>query len=93
MGCSGLGREVQPGHFDFFFSPLLCLFGFLEKDCKKRLAHGLHGETEPLESWAQKLPPAAAAVSLQLFMLQMDKRLLAQGRGSALSVQVEICSL
>lgn len=63
--------------------------------CKKRSVHGLHGETEPLESWAQILAAAAAAVSLQLFMLQMDETVVSagQGRGSALLVQVPICSL
>lgn len=89
----GWGGKSILGTLTFFFS-LLCLLGFLEKGCKKRSAHGLHGETELLESWAQNLPPAAA-VSLQLFMLQMDKMVVSagQGRGSALSVQVAICSL
>lgn len=95
MGSSGLGREVHPGHLDFFFS-ILCLLGYLKKGCKKRSVHGLHGETEPLEIWAQILSPAAAAAaSLQLFMLQMDETVVSagQGRGSALLMQVPICSL
>lgn len=80
MGYFGLGREVHPGHFDFFFffSPTLSAW-FLEKGCEKRSAQGLHGETELLESWAQNLPPAAADVSLQLFMLQMDKMVVSTG--------------
>lgn len=92
MGCSGLGREVHPGHVDFFF-PILCLLGYLEKGCKKRSVHGLCAETELLESWAQILSPAV--VSLQLFMLQMDETVVSagQGRGSALLVQGPICSL
>lgn len=91
---AGLGREVHPGHLDFFFFfAILCLLGYLEKGCKKRWVHGLCGETELLESWAQILSPAA--VSLQLFMLQMDETVVSagQGRGSALLVQVPICSL
>lgn len=64
--------------FFFFFSPTLSAW-FLEKGCEKRSAQGLHGETELLESWAQNLPPAAADVSLQLFMLQMDKMVVSTG--------------
>lgn len=79
MGYFGLGREVHPGHFDFFFFFPTLSSCFLEKGCKKRSAHGLHGETELLESWAQNLPPAAADVSLQLFMLQMDKMVVSTG--------------
>lgn len=85
-GCSGLGRDVHPGYFGFFsFSSHLCLLTTLEKGCKRRSAHGLHGETELLESWAQNLPPAAADVSLQLFMLQMDKMVVSTGQGKRLS--------
>lgn len=92
---AGLGWEGKfiLGTFFFFFFILLCLLGCLEKGCKKRSVHGLYGETEPLESWAQILSPAAGGVSLQLFMFQMDETDVSaeQGRGSALLVQVPIC--
>lgn len=95
MGCHGLGREVHRGHLDFFFFSILCLLGYLENGCKKRSVPGLPSATELLESWAQILSPAAVAVSLQLFMLQMDGTVVSagQGRGSALLMQVPICSL
>lgn len=54
MGYSGLWREVHPGHFDFFFFFFPLFFCLpLEKGCKSRSGHGLHGETGLLESWAQ----------------------------------------
>lgn len=88
MGCSGLGREVHPGHLAFFFF-ILYMLVYLEKGYKKRSVHGLCGETELLESWAHILSPAA--VSSQLFMLQMDETVVSagQGRGSALLMQYQ----
>lgn len=64
---------------------------------KRVLKRGQHMDCmvkQLLESWTQNRPPAAAAVSLQLFMLQMDKMVVSagHGRGSAVSVQVAICS-
>lgn len=88
------GKSILSTSFSWAFS-LLFLLGFLKKGPKKRSAHGLHGETRVLEIWAQNLPPAAAGVCLQLFMLQMDEVVVSagQGRDSALSVQVANCSL